>query len=102
MFSMASSRIAIGRQVAHHQIVALFALQHLRQRIPAHGGLNGVLNIRDVDLIARGLLAIHLQRSGSAGPITRNTPRSSMPVNGAHDLDASSSALSSSVFRSSP
>ena len=50
--------IAIGRLVAEHQIVALFALQNLAERVAADSGLNGVLNVGDVDLIAGGFLAV--------------------------------------------
>ncbi len=35
-------------------------MQHLRQSGPSDGGLNGILNVCDVDLIARSLLAVHL------------------------------------------
>ena len=59
MFSMASLVLRILRQIAHHQVVARLALQHLSEGVAAHGGLDGVLNVRDVDLIARGLLAVH-------------------------------------------
>ena len=59
MFSIASLVSRILRQIAHHQVVALLALQHLGQRVAAHRGLDGVLHVGDVDLIARGLLAIH-------------------------------------------
>ena len=51
--------VAVLRQIAHHQVVARLALQHLRESVASDRGLNGVLNIGDVDLIARGLLAIH-------------------------------------------
>ena len=75
MFSMASSRVAVLRQIAHHQIVALLALQHLRQRVAADRGLNGILHIRDIDLIA-GRFCRSTVRFRLGWPITRKTPRS--------------------------
>ena len=53
MFSMASREFAVLRQVAQDEVVALLALQDLRQGVAAHRGLNRVLHIRDVDLVAR-------------------------------------------------
>ena len=61
IFSIASLVSRILRQIAHHQVVTLLALQNLGQRIAAHRGLNRVLHVGDIDLIARGLLAIHRQ-----------------------------------------
>ena len=58
IFSIASLRVAELRQITQHQIVALLVLQHLSQRVAADGRLHGVLHVRDVDLIARGLLAV--------------------------------------------
>ena len=55
MFSMASLRVAVGGLVAHHQVVALLALQHLADGLAAHGGLDGVLHVGHVDAVARGL-----------------------------------------------
>ena len=60
MFSMASFVSRYWGLIAHHQVVARFALQHLGERVAAHRGLNGVLHVGDVDLIARRLLAVHL------------------------------------------
>src|SRR5215467_2965926 len=54
-------RIAVVRQIAKHEVVALFPVKHLGQRVAADGGLHGVLNIRDVDAVARGALAIHIK-----------------------------------------
>ena len=51
--------VAVLRQIAHHQVVARLALQHLREGVAAHRGLNGVLHVGDVDLVARRLLAVH-------------------------------------------
>ena len=59
MFSIASLVFAVLRQIAQHQVVALLALQHLGQRVAAHRGLDRVLHVGDVDLIARGLVAVH-------------------------------------------
>ena len=53
--------VAELREIAHHQVVTSLALQYLRESVPSRGGLDGVLNVRDVDLIACGLLAIHLE-----------------------------------------
>jgi hypothetical protein len=50
--------VAELREIAHHQVVARLALQYLGESVPSRGGINGVLNVRDVDLIARGLLTI--------------------------------------------
>ena len=61
MFSMASLRVAIFRQIAQHEIVALLSDQHLRQRVAADGRLNGVLHVGDIDSEARGLIAIHFE-----------------------------------------
>ena len=44
--------------VAHHQVITLLALQHLRDSAPTHGGLNGILHVRHIDLVTRSLLAI--------------------------------------------
>ena len=51
--------IAVAGKVSRHQIVALFALQDLADGIAAHGGLDGVLHIGDVDLESGGGLAVH-------------------------------------------
>ena len=51
-------RVAELREIAQHQIVALFALQYLGERIASRGGVDGILNVGYVDLIARGRLAI--------------------------------------------
>ena len=56
---MASFGIAVLRKIAQHQVVALLALKNLGERVAAHRGLNGILHVRDVDLIARGLVAVH-------------------------------------------
>ena len=53
IFSIASLVSRYCGQIAHHQVVALFALQHLGQRIAAHGGLDGILHVGGVDLVAR-------------------------------------------------
>ncbi len=50
--------VAIRRGVAHHQVVALLALQHLADRFPADRGFHRILNVRDVDAVARGGLAV--------------------------------------------
>ena len=56
---MASLRVAVLRQIAHHQVVARLALQNLCQRVAADGGLDGVLHVGHVDLVAGGLPPIH-------------------------------------------
>ena len=52
---------AVLREVTQHQVVSRLALQYLRESVASDGGLDGILNIRDVDLIARGLIAVHLE-----------------------------------------
>ena len=47
------------RQVAKHQVVAPVVLQHLRQRVAAHRGLNRILHIGNVDLVTGRCIAIH-------------------------------------------
>src|SRR5579872_2242377 len=51
---------AVLRQIAQHQVIALFALQDRCERIAAYRGLNRVLNVSDVDLITRRGVAINL------------------------------------------
>src|SRR5580704_6567013 len=51
-------RIAIRSLVARHKVVSLLPLQHLADRFSSNGGLNRVLNVRDIDTVTRGLLAI--------------------------------------------
>ena len=71
--------IAVPRQVARHQVEAPLALQHLGERVAAHGGLNGVLHVGHIDAVTRGRVAVHGEfRLG--WPITRNMPRSSTPL----------------------
>ena len=55
MFSMASLVSRYCGEVAHHQIVASLALQDLCRGVAAHGGLDGVLHIGNVDLVTRRL-----------------------------------------------
>ena len=57
MFAIASR---VSLQIAGYQIVALFALQHLSERVAAHRSLHGILDVGHVELEPRGLLAIHL------------------------------------------
>ena len=64
---MASLCVAVLRQIAQHQVVTLLALQHLRQRVAADRGLDGVLHIGHIDLVARRLLGGPPSRSGSVG-----------------------------------
>src|SRR5262249_51339267 len=54
-------RVAILGQVAHHQVVASFAVEHLAEHRAADGGLHGVLDVADVDLVARGLPTVDHQ-----------------------------------------
>ena len=78
--------VAELRQIAHHQVVARLALQNLRESIPSRGGIDGVLNIRDVDLIARGLLAIDDE---VVVGLAQNLKHSQVlnPLDLAHDFD---------------
>ena len=57
MFAIASR---VSLQIAGYQIVALFGLQDLRQRIAPYSSLDGILNVSHVELKPRGLLAVHL------------------------------------------
>ena len=52
------ARVAILLLIAQRHVVARFALLHLGEGVRAHGGLNRVLNIGDVDAPARRGLAI--------------------------------------------
>src|SRR5262249_58226720 len=54
-------RVGILGQVAHHQVVASFAVEHLAEHRAADGGLHGVLDVADVDLVARGLPTVDHQ-----------------------------------------
>ena len=47
------------REIAQDEVVARFALKDLGEGVAAHGGLNRVLHVGDVDLVAGGGLAIH-------------------------------------------
>ena len=49
-------RVAIGRLVAHHHVVALLAEQHLADGVAPDGGLDGVLDVGHVDPEAGRLL----------------------------------------------
>ena len=51
--------IAVLRQVTHHQIVTLLALQDLAHGISAHRGLNRVLHVGYVDSVAGGFRPVH-------------------------------------------
>ncbi len=55
---MACCSVAIGRLIPHHHVVALFTDQHLTHRVTAHSGLNGVLDIRDIDSKTGSLAAV--------------------------------------------
>ena len=55
------SGVTVLGEIPHHQVVALLALKYLGQSVASHGGLDRILHIRDVDLIARGLLAVHFE-----------------------------------------
>ncbi len=61
IFSMRFLRVAVLREIAQDEVVARLALQNLGQRVAADRGLNGILHIGDVDLVASGLLAVHRQ-----------------------------------------
>ena len=79
IFAMASLVSRYCGQVAHHQVIALFSLQHLGQRVAAHGRLDGILHIRDVDPVA-GRRRRSTVKFRLGCPRTRNSPRSSIPV----------------------
>jgi hypothetical protein len=77
------ARIAILLLIAQRHVVARLALLHLRERVGAHGGLHGILDVGHVDAPARGGGAVHGElRLG--WPTMRKMPRSSMPLNGGH------------------
>src|SRR5258708_21709620 len=48
-------------EIAHDQVVSSLSLQDLSQGVAAHGGLDRILYVRDIDLITGGLPAIHRQ-----------------------------------------
>ena len=50
-------RAAVRLLVADHQVVAAFALQDLAHGLAAHRGLDGVLDVADVDAEAIRLVA---------------------------------------------
>ena len=50
---------AVLRQVTQGKIVARFALEDLGERVASHCGLNRILHIGDIDLVASGGIAIH-------------------------------------------
>ena len=78
--------VTVLRKVAQHQIVARLTLQHLGQRVAADSGLHGILNVRNVDLIACGLLAVHgYVQVGLAKDW--NTSQLFDPLDPAHDAD---------------
>ena len=49
---------------AHHQVEELFALHHLRGRLPAHRRLHNRFHVGHVDAVARNLGAIHVDGQG--------------------------------------
>ena len=55
---MASWVSRILREIADDDVVARFALQHLGDGVAADGGLDGVLNVGDVDAVAGGGFAV--------------------------------------------
>ena len=94
---MASFVVAVLRQIAQHQVVARLALQHLGEGVAAHGGLDGILHVGDVDLVARGLLAVHREvQVGLAEDAKDSEVLDSFDL--AHDVD-DLSALSSRVLQ---
>src|SRR5271166_3828853 len=52
-------RVSIGRQVTEYQIVSLFPQQHLAESVTSHRGLNCILDVGDIDRVARSLIAVH-------------------------------------------
>ena len=79
-------RIAVLGQIADHQVVALLALQHLADRVAAHRGLNGVLHVGYVDLVTRGLLAVHYQVQIGLADHAKQ-PQVLNPLNVPHHVD---------------
>ena len=77
--------IAVGCEIAHHQVVALFALQNLADGAAADGGLNGVLDIGDIDLKASRLLAVHHQVQIGLAEDTKESQVFDA-LNSAHDI----------------
>ncbi len=55
---MASLGVAVLREIAHDEVVAGFALQHLSEGVAADRGLNRVLHVGDIDLVAGGGVAV--------------------------------------------
>ena len=59
MSSMDSFVLRYGRQIAHHQVIALLALQHLAYRFAANRGFNSVLNVSHIQTVSSCLLTVH-------------------------------------------
>src|SRR4030095_2123214 len=51
-------RIAVVGEIAKNEVVALFAVEYLRESIATDRRLDGILNIGNIDAVARGALAI--------------------------------------------
>ena len=93
-------RVAVLGKIAHDEVVALLALQHLGEGIAAHGGLDGVLHVGHVDLVAgRGFPVDDEIQVGLAHDAEKAEVLD--PFDMPHDLD-DLLPLSSSTFRSSP
>src|ERR1039458_3426618 len=78
--------IAVRGLVAHHQVIALLALQNLADGLPADGGFDGVLHVGHFDVQAGVLRAIdmefHVGLADHAEEAEIGDAR-----NGAHDAD---------------
>ena len=59
---------------AHDEVEELFALDHLRGRLPADGRLDHGFHVRHIDAVARDLVAVRRRSAGWAGRV--RAPRS--------------------------
>src|ERR1022692_515140 len=74
------------REIAHYQVVTRLALQYLGESVSSRGGINSVLNVRDVDLVTRGLPTIYHEVVVGLAGNSKNTQVGDSPDR-AHNVD---------------